>query len=211
MTISVFLVDDHRIFLDTLKVFLELEKDISVVGIADDGRCAVPGIIGKSPDVVVMDVAMPELNGIDAITKILIERPKTHIIMLSGHSDVDYIHRSLQMGALGYLLKDSTGVEMVEAIRTVYSGRRYISQGIPKSVLVDYRKASHNPLEKLSLREREILQLLVEGNNSAAIAEKLGLSPKTVDTYRSRMMNKLGVKDLPSLARLGIKHGLTPL
>jgi DNA-binding NarL/FixJ family response regulator len=210
MTISVFLVDDHRIFLDTLKVFLELEKDISVVGMAFDGRSAISGILESSPQVVVLDITMPELNGIDAITRILVARPDTRIIMLSGNSDLEYIHRSLQMGALGYLLKDSSGAEMVEAIRAVSAGKRYISSQIPQSVAMGYKKSSDSPIEKLSLREREILQLLLEGNNSAAIAEKLGLSPKTVDTYRSRLMNKLGVNDLPALVRLGIRYGLTP-
>jgi DNA-binding NarL/FixJ family response regulator len=210
MKISVFLVDDHRIFRDTLKVFLELEDDILVVGQADDGRSAITGILETSPDIVLMDITMPELNGIDAITETLLERPNTRIIVLSGNSDVEYIYRALQVGAQGYLLKESSGVELVEAVRAVYRGKRYVSLEIPQSVLVDYVRGSDSPLEKLSLREREVLQLIVEGNSSALIAQKLGLSPKTVDTYRSRLMEKLDVKDLPSLLRMAIKHGLTP-
>jgi DNA-binding NarL/FixJ family response regulator len=211
MAITVFLVDDHRIFLDSLKVFLELEKDISVIGMAYDGRSALLGISELAPDVVIMDITMPELNGIDAVTNILLEKPNTRVIMLSGYSDVEYVHRSLQAGAMGYLLKDTSGMELALAVRAVFNGKRYLSLEIPKLVLADYMKQSNSPLEKLSLREREVLQLLVEGNNSASIAEKLGLSPKTVDTYRSRLMSKLGVKDLPSLMRIAIKHGLTPL
>lgn len=210
MGISVFLVDDHRIFLDSLKVYLELEKEFTVVGMAHDGRTAIELITGLSPQVVVMDIALPELNGIDAITSILAARPKTRIIMLSGFSDSEYIHRSLQAGAVGYLLKGASGAEMLEAIRTVNSGSRYISRDIPGSIVTDLNKRSDSPLENLSLRERQVLQLLVEGNSSTAIAQKLGLSPKTVDTYRSRLMGKLGVKDMPALVRLGIKHGLTP-
>jgi DNA-binding NarL/FixJ family response regulator len=210
MTITVFLADDHRLLRESLRELLKLEQDISIVGEASDGRCAITGILDTSPDIVLMDVLMPELNGIDAITNILLERPQTRIIMLSGRSDVEVVHRALQRGAQGYLSKASSSLELLEAIRMVDNGKRYISQDIPQSILVDFVQGSDSPLEKLSLRESEIFQLVVEGDSTATIAQKLGLSPKTVDTYRSRLMNKLGVKDIPSLVRMGIKYGLTP-
>lgn len=209
--LTVYLVDDHRLLRESLREFLKLQDDISVVGEADNGRDAIMGIIETKPEIVLMDILMPELNGIDAITDILLQRPETRIIVLSGCSDVEIVHRAIQRGAQGYLSKASSSSELLDAILLVFRGKRYVSQDIPQSVLVDYVQGSQSPLEKLSLREREILQLIVEGNATASIAQKLGLSPKTVDTYRSRLMNKLGVKDLPSLMRIAIKHNLTPL
>jgi DNA-binding NarL/FixJ family response regulator len=207
--ISVYLVDDHRLLRESLRELLKLEDDITIAGEADNGRDAVTGILGISPDIVLMDVLMPELNGIDAITDILLERPGTSIIILSGRTDVEIVHRAFQRGALGYLSKASGSAELIEAIHLISRGKRYASKDIPQSVLVDYVQGSKSPLEKLSQREREILQLIVEGYSTATIAQKLGLSPKTVDTYRSRLMNKLGVKDLPSLVRIGIRYNLT--
>ena len=208
--ISVFLVDDHRLLRESLRELLKLEDDISIAGEADNGRDAVTGIFETSPDIVLMDVLMPELNGIDAITDILLEKPGTSIIILSGRTDVETVHRAFQRGANGYLSKASGGAELIEAVHTVYRGKRYVSKDIPQTVLADYVQGGKSPLEKLSQREREILQLIVEGNSTVSIAQKLGLSPKTVDTYRSRLMNKLGVKNIPSLVRIGIKNSLTP-
>ena len=207
--ITIYLVDDHRLFRESLKGFLKLEKDISVVGDANNGRDATTGIVEKSPEVVLMDVLMPDLNGIDAITDILLVKPKTRIIVLSGRSDVEIVHRALQRGAQGFLSKTSSTDELLDAIHRVVRGNRYVSQDIPQSVLVDYVQGSKSPIEKLSLRERQILQLIIEGNSTVSISQKLGLSPKTVDTYRSRMMKKLEVKDLSSLLRIGIENGLT--
>jgi DNA-binding NarL/FixJ family response regulator len=207
--ISVFLVDDHRLFRESLRELLRLEGNISIAGEADNGREALTGILATSPDIVLMDVLMPELNGIDAITDILLEKPGTSIIVLSGRTDVETVHRAFQRGAYGYLSKASGGAELIEAVQVVCRGSRYVSKDIPQSVLVDYVHGGKSPLEKLSQREREILQLIVEGNSTASIAQKLGLSPKTVDTYRSRLMNKLEVTDLPSLVRIGIEYNLT--
>lgn len=208
--ITIYLVDDHRLFRDSLKGFFTLENDISVVGDANNGRDAITGITEKSPDVVLMDVLLPDLNGIDAITEILLVKPKTRIIVLSGRSDVEIVYRALQRGAQGFLSKASSTDELLDAIQMVIRGNRYVSQDIPQSVLVDYVQGSKSPIEKLSLREREILQLIIEGNTTVSIAQKLRLSPKTVDTYRSRMMKKLEVKDALSLLRIGIESGLTP-
>ena len=213
MTISVFLVDDHRVLRDGLRILLESQEDIEVIGEAEDGNKAIEGILSKKPDVVVMDISMPELNGIDAAQIIHDSTPETSIVFLSIHSDLEHIFRALQAGALGYLLKESAGAEVISAVRAAHLGRRYLSPSIRESVTDAYIKnrQTQSPLELLSMREREVLQLTVEGNSSADIAEKLELSPKTVETYRSRLMGKLDVRDLPELVRFAIKHGITPI
>ena len=212
MSINVYLVDDHRILRDGLHMLLELQKDIRVIGEAEDGRNAIEGILAAKPDVALMDITMPELNGIDATQTILLKLPQTRIIILSVHSDREHVYRAFQAGAKGYLLKESAGDEVVRAVRAVYNGRQYISQKLSEVLPPDYAHElqERSPIELLSVREREVLQLTVEGATSAAIAEKLSLSPKTVDTYRSRLMEKLGVQNLPELVRFAIKHGLTP-
>lgn len=206
--INVYLVDDQRILRDGLRALLELHKDICVAGESADGRSALDGILSIQPDVVLMDVTMPELNGIDA-TQILTQKaPQIKVIILSVHSDSEHVHRALQAGATGYLLKESAGAEVVEAVRAAKESRRYISQKIADNLTL--RRDKRGPFESLSAREREVLQLMVTGETSAMIARKLNLSPKTVETYRSRVMEKLGVQNLPELVRLAIKHGLTP-
>jgi len=213
MTISVFLVDDHRVLRDGLRILLESQEDIDVIGEAEDGNKAIKGILRVKPDVAVMDITMPELNGIDAARTIHETLPETGIVILSIHSDLEHVFRALQAGAQGYLLKESAGSEVISAVRAVYLGRRYLSPTIRDSVMEAYldNRQIQSPLELLSMREKEVLQLTVEGFPSAEIAEKLSLSSKTVDTYRSRLMAKLGVRDLPELVRFAIKHGITPI
>jgi DNA-binding NarL/FixJ family response regulator len=165
---------------------------------------------------VIMDIAMPELNGIEAARQIREVCPTAQVMILSMHSTSEHIFRALQAGARGYLLKESAGVEVAKAIRAVRAGRRYLSQEIAEGMIDDYIQyravaETKSPLERLSPREREILQLVVEGKSSAEIADMLFLSPKTVGTYRSRLMQKLGIDDLPSLVKFAIQHGLTSL
>jgi DNA-binding NarL/FixJ family response regulator len=212
MPITVYLVDDHRILRDGLRMLLELQGDIRVVGEAEDGRKALDGILEARPDVVLMDITMPELNGIDATQNIMLKLPQIKVIILSVHSDTEHIHRALQAGAKGYLLKEAAGAEVVKAVHTVYNGERFISRKISDTIPLNRagQRQEQSPLELLTVREREVLQLTVEGATSATIAEKLELSPKTVDTYRSRLMDKLGIQNLPELVRFAIKHGLTP-
>ena len=213
MTISVFLADDHRVLRDGLRVLLESQDDIKVVGEAENGNVAIKGITSTKPDIAVMDITMPELNGIEAAQIIHETSPEIGIVILSIHSDLEHIFRALQAGAQGYLLKESAGSEVISAVRAVHLGRRYLSPSIRETVLnahLDNRQVQ-SPLELLSLREREVLQLTVEGHPSAAIAKKLKLSPKTIETYRSRLMSKLGLRDLPELVRFAIKHGITPI
>jgi len=211
--IRIVLADDHAVVRDGLRVLLEAQSDIEVVGDAANGREAIRVTHQMHPDVVVMDIAMPELNGIEATLQIHDASPSTQVLILSMHSTTEHIFRALQAGARGYLLKDSAGAEVVDAVRVVYAGRRYLSQKIASTVIDDYisERQRASPLDSLSRRERQILQLVAEGKSSAEAAALLFLSPKTVDTYRSRMMQKLGIADVPSLVKFAIQHGVTQL
>jgi DNA-binding NarL/FixJ family response regulator len=211
--IRVILADDHAVVRDGLRVLLEAQSDFEVVGVAANGRQAVRLVHELHPDVVVMDIAMPELNGIEATQQIHDASPSTQVLVLSMHSTTEHIFRALQAGARGYLLKDSAGADVVDAVRAVHAGRRYLGQKIASTVVDDYISQRHraSPLDSLSPRERQILQLVAEGKSSAEAAAMLFLSPKTVDTYRSRMMQKLDIDDLPSLVKFAIQHGVTQL
>jgi len=216
MSITVFLADDHAVVRDGLRVLLEAQPDIRVIGDAANGRETVRLVVQLCPDVVVMDIAMPELNGIEAARKIGQVCPSTQVIILSMHSTTEHVFQALQAGARGYLLKESAGIEVVNAVRAVHADRRYLSQKISDGLVDDYvrqRQAAEakSPLARLSPREREVLQLVVEGKSNAEIADILSLSLKTVETYRSRLMQKLGISDLPGLVKFAIQHGLTPL
>ena len=214
--IRVFIADDHAVVRDGLCYLLEAQSDLTVVGDAGNGREAVALVKQLKPDVVLMDISMPELNGIDATRQIIQAVPATNVIILSMQGTAEYVFRALQAGAHGYLLKDSAGKVVVEAVRAVYGGSRYFSDEITSTLVTDYLQQRQggpekSPVERLSGREREILQLVVEGKSSAEIGRTLSLSPKTVETYRSRLMEKLGIKDLPSLVKFAVQHGLTTL
>ena len=214
--IRVLIADDHAVVRDGLCYLLEAQPDLSVVGDAANGREAVARTIQLKPDVVLMDISMPELNGIDATAQIIQAVPETSVIILSMQGTRGQIFRALQAGAQGYVLKDSAGRVVVEAVRAVHGGSRYFSDDIMSTLVTDYMQQrqdepAKSPLERLSEREREILIFVVEGKSSVEIGEIFSLSPKTVETYRSRLMQKLGLKDLPSLVKFAVQHGLTSL
>jgi DNA-binding NarL/FixJ family response regulator len=213
--INVLLADDHAVVRDGLSFILQAEGDIEVLASVANGRQAVSRAQALQPDVVLMDITMPELNGIEATGLIRESCPEMRVIILSMLGTSEHVFRALQAGASGYLLKESAGQEVVEAVRAVAAGQRYLSPAITVIVVGDYLQradgAEVSPLESLSPREREILQLVVEGKSSAEIAGLVHLSPKTVDTYRSRAMAKLGVTDLPALVKFAIQHGLIGL
>jgi DNA-binding NarL/FixJ family response regulator len=216
MPIRVFLADDHAVVRDGLRLLLETKGDIAIVGEATDGFETVKKVEQLKPDVVIMDITMQGLNGIDATQHICKTCPSTKVVILSMHATTEYIYRAFKAGAKGYLLKESAGIEVVKAVRTVHIGRRYLSQQITETVIDDYiiqhkDSRDRSPLKNLSFREKEILKMVVEGKSSADIAKTLFLSPKTVDTYRSRLMRKLDVYDIPSLVKFAIQHGITPL
>lgn len=215
MSIAVLLADDHCVLLDGLRFLLETKGDIKVIGVAVNGREAVRKAWELKPDLVIMDIAMPELNGIEAARQICKLSPAARIIILSMHATTEHAMQAIKAGARGYVLKGSTGGELLDAVRTVMAGRRYISQKI-SDMLLDYvehpdDRTAEDPLARLSTREREILPFVVEGRSSAEIAKTIFLSPKTVETYRSRLMKKLAVKNLPELVKYAIQKGLTPL
>ena len=216
MTIKVFIADDHAVVRDGLRALLEANPEITVVGDASDGRQAVSQVMALNPDVVIMDISMPELNGIDATHQLLEHNPKMGVIILSILGTSEHVFRALQAGARGYLLKESAGREVVDAVLNVADGRRYLSQPITETLVIDYvrqreQAQEKTPLDSLSPREREILKLVLEGRSSAEIGKQLFLSAKTVETYRSRMMRKLGISDIPSLIKFAIQHGLISL
>jgi len=211
MTITVLLADDHTVVRDGLRALLESHIDIRVVGVASNGRQAVQMTMELCPSVVVMDIAMPSLNGIEATQQIRESCPDSQVVILSMHATSEYVYRALQAGALGYLLKESAGSEVVQAIQAVRAGKMYISQKIQLKLGKNLTDQKKSPLERLSPREREVLQLTVEGMSSLQIAEVLSLSSKSVDTYRSRIMAKLDIHDTASLVKFAIQHGLTSL
>jgi len=216
LSIKVLIVDDHRVILDGLRLLLETNEDIKVLGEAVNGREAVRKAKELNVDIVIMDIAMSELNGIEATMQIRKSSADTRVIILSMHSTTVHITRALKAGAQGYLLKESTGTELLDAVRAVFAGHRYMSQKISDILIEDFvdhpgGSLDSTPLECLSPREREIMQLVVEGKTSAEIANMIFLSPKTVETYRSRLMKKLGIKNLPDLVKFAIQKGLIPV
>jgi DNA-binding NarL/FixJ family response regulator len=210
--ITVFIADDHAIVREGLMTVLGSAPDIAVVGTAANGRDALRQILGLAPRVAILDISMPDLDGIETTRQILDKLPKTAVVILSMHSSAQYVFHALEAGARGYLLKESAGKEIVDAVRTVQLGRRYLSEKVAEIVAEGLsNRGGTSPLDSLSKREREILKLVADGHSSAKIGEMLFLSPKTVDSYRSRLMQKLHISDLAGLIKFAIAHGLTSL
>jgi two-component system, NarL family, response regulator NreC len=213
MTIRILIADDHAVVAEGLRHLLAAQIDMEVIGLADNGHDAARLAAEAAPDIVLMDHAMPGLNGTEA-THLIRERcPQTRVIMLSMYSDAVHVYRALQAGATGYIIKKSVAKEVVDAIQAVHRGNRYLSKDLADSVIdhVVHRSAPNDPLDRLSSRERQVLQLLAEGHSVADIAARLALSPKTVETYRARMMEKLGIFELAGLVRFAIQQGVTTL
>jgi DNA-binding NarL/FixJ family response regulator len=215
MKIRILLADDHRLFRDGLRTLLDQREDMEVVGEAVDGPAAVAAAVQHKPDIVLMDISMPELNGIEATRKIVADRATTRVIMLSMHSDQRFVTESLRAGASGYVLKDCAIDELIEAIRTVTRKQIFLSATIAESVIKDYIgltvNRSDSVFSTLSAREREVLQLLAEGNSTKEIAARLEVSIKTVETHRKQIMDKLDIHSIAELTKYAIREGLTPL
>jgi len=211
----VLLVDDHKILRQGLRTLLEQENGIQVVGEANNGRTSVKLADELAPDVVIMDVAMPDLNGIDATRRITEAEPNTRVLALSMHSDGRYVKGMLQAGARGYILKDCAAEELTRAIRTVMAGQVYVSPGVTGTIVNDYlRQLSETKVGEtavLTHREREVLQLLAEGGSTAHIAAELCLSVKTIETHRKRIMDKLSLRSIAELTKYAIREGITAL
>ena len=209
----VVLAEDHTLVRMGMRMLLETIPDMEVVGEAADGLEALHLIQQLRPDCVLMDLAMPGLNGVEAVRRSTAQFPDIPILVVSMHADEAYVHRALVAGARGYLLKGSDKEELETAVRAVCSGVTYLTPAISKTLVAALAKQSGmheptSPLEVLTLRQREVLRLVAEGNSSKQIAARLGLSAKTVEAHRSAIMERLGIRDLAGLVRFAVRAGL---
>jgi two-component system response regulator NreC len=213
MNIKVLIADDHQIVREGLRSMLEKEVGIEVIGEAGEGRTTLRLARDLTPDVIIMDVAMPDLNGIEATRQIVAEFPAIKVIALSMHDDRRFILNMIKAGAKGYLLKDSAFKDLAKAIRVVFANKTYLSSEIADIVVKDYLATStsddSSAFYLLSPREREVLQLIAEGKTTNQIAEHLHISMKTVETHRAQLMTKLKVKGVAELTKYAIREGLT--
>lgn len=213
MSIRILLADDHAILRRGLKALLEREPDMEVVGEAQDGRDTLKSVEELRPDVVVLDITMPNLNGIEAARQILAKGSQTAVLILSMHSDEGYVLRALRAGARGYLLKDAVEGELIQAIRAVADGKAYFSPEVSRLLVEDYvqgmqQRGLQDSHELLTTREREVLQLLAEGKTSKDIASMLALSVYTVDTHKSNLMQKLSLHSMAELILYSVRKGI---
>ncbi len=217
MTTRILLVDDHQMMRDGLRAILSAKEGIVVVGEADDGRKALEAAQELNPDVVVMDVGMPEMNGIEASRRILRELPQVKVIALSTHADKRYVLNMIAAGAAGYVLKEAAGEDLVRAVEAVCRGEHYLSPQITGVVFepmlgrVPRKSPEGGGYEVLGAREREVLQLLAEGLTSKEIAARLELSTKTIETHRRNISQKLGLKSIAELTKYAVREGMTSI
>jgi DNA-binding NarL/FixJ family response regulator len=206
--IRILLADDHAVVRQGFKLILGAQPDMEIVGEAGNGREAVELAEKLRPDVAVMDVAMPELNGIEATRRICESAPRTRVLALSMHKDSVYVREILRAGARGYLLKDQIDSDLLAAVRAVAKGEGYLSPAVSDAVLNDYRKHVSDPIDLLTSREREVLQMIAEGKTNKEIATVLDLSVYTVDAHRGRIMEKLNLHSVNELVRFAVRNGL---
>jgi DNA-binding NarL/FixJ family response regulator len=206
--IRILLADDHSLVRQGFRAILSAQPDMQIVGEASNGREAVEQAQKLKPDVVVMDVAMPELNGIEATRRLIEVLPRARVLALSMHKDSVYVREILRAGARGYLLKDSVDADLIAAVRAVAKGEGWLSPSVSDAVLSDYRKHVTAPLDLLTSREREVLQLIAEGKTNKEIAGELNLSVYTVDAHRGRIMEKLNLHSTGELVRFALRSGL---
>ncbi|HUS08767.1 MAG TPA: response regulator transcription factor [Bryobacteraceae bacterium] len=206
--IRILLADDHAMVRQGFRLILSSQPDMQIIGEVGNGREALEAAEKLQPDVVVMDVAMPELNGIEATRRITAALPRTRILALSMHKDSVYVREILRAGARGYLLKDSIDSDLLTAVRAVAKGEGYLSPAVSDAVLSDYRKHVTAPLDLLTTREREVLQMIAEGKTNKDIAGDLKLSVYTVDAHRGRIMEKLNLHSAGELVRFAVRNGL---
>jgi DNA-binding NarL/FixJ family response regulator len=207
MRISVFIVDDHTLVRDGLRALLAKHADIEVLGTAANGREAVRDVQRLRPNVVLMDISMPVMGGLEATRQIVERCPSSKVVIFSMHATIEHCHQAVRAGASGYVLKESATEEIAAAVHAVHVGRRFVSPRITERF--EPKFDTESPIESLSRREREILQLVAEGHRSAKIASLICLSRKSVETYRSRLMQKLGMRGLCDLVKFAIRNGLT--
>ncbi len=214
MAIRILLADDHKIVRQGLRTLLQKEPDMEVVAEAEDGRASLKLAQELAPHVVIMDVGMPDLNGIEATRQVLAESPNIKVIALSMHSDRRFVVNMLKAGASGYLLKDSAFEELASAIRAVMTNKTYLSPGVSDVVIKDYiagPKPDNSAFSVLTAREREVLQLMAEGRSTKQIADRLIVSIKTIETHRQQIMSKLDMHSVAELTKYAIREGLSSL
>jgi DNA-binding NarL/FixJ family response regulator len=207
----VLLADDHALVRAGIRALMEKIPDVEVVGEAGTGREALELVRSTLPNIVLMDIAMTELGGLEALPRITKDFPSVKVIILSAHANEEYVIRALREGASGYMLKDSATTELELAISSVIQGKIYLSPSISRTVIDDYLQrvsGAFSPLEQLTSRQREILQLIAEGKNTKEIAAELNISIKTVESHRLQLMDRLNIHDIPGLVRYAIRSGL---
>lgn len=212
MSTRVMVVDDHAVLRDGLKLLLNQSPGLRVTAEASSGTEALELLAKATVDIAIVDLSMPEMNGIELTQQIRTRWPDTQVVILSMHGSPEFVHRALRAGAMGYVLKESAASELLEAVKAALTKVRYLSPALREN-LIDHMLGQNtlSPLERLSARERQVLQYLVEGHTSREIGEQLSLSPKSVETYRRRLMEKLGINDIPQLVRFAIEQGLTKI
>jgi DNA-binding NarL/FixJ family response regulator len=211
MGITILLADDHKIFREGLKALLEQENDLTVVGDTDDGSAAVDLSLSLLPDVAILDISMPNLNGIEAARRIVADAPNVKVIVLSMHVDKEYVAEALSAGAQGFIAKTCTSTELVNAIRNVVAGQPYLSPTISTALvglISTSKEETSNPKIGLSHRELQVLKLLAGGNCTKEVASQLNISTKTVETYRLSLMKKLKITNMVNLVRYAIREGI---
>lgn len=213
MPIRILLADDHTVVRDGLRALLEKQPDMTVVAEASDGRDSIRLAEEQSPDVVVMDIGMPSLNGIEATRRILAANPRTAVVMLSMHQDESYVLRSLKAGAKGYLLKDSLRGDVIDAIRAVAQGRSFLTRKVRRMLQEDYvrqmeSRGLDDSYDLLTDREREVLHMVAEGKSNKEVAGLLNISPTTVETHRAHILQKLGIHSVPELILYAVRKGI---
>jgi two-component system, NarL family, response regulator NreC len=212
---TIVLADDHHIVRQGLKTVLEAEPEFAVVGEVADGLQVADLVARLRPDVLLLDVMLPGLNGLEVTRQVAQRAPKTRIVILSMHANEAYVLEALRNGAVGYVLKDASPAEMVQAVREVTAGRHYLSRPLSERAIEAYtRRAQGTPLdlyETLTSREREVLQLAAESHSSTEIAARLGISPRTAETHRANLMRKLGLQSQTDLIRYALRRGLVTL
>ena len=209
--ISVLIADDHGIVREGLRRLLEAEPDFVVCGEATDGREVLEQVEKHSPRVVILDITMPRLGGLDALERLRAKRPDTKVILLSMHGDAPFVQSAVSLGADGYVLKNASAEEVMAAVRAVVTGGSYFSPPVAREIveqLREPRRAACEPFSLLTSREREVLQLIAEGLSAKEIAGELGISAKTVEAHRTSLMRKLGAKKATELVRYALRHGL---
>lgn len=206
--IRVVIADDHDLFRAGVRGLLRSFGGIEVVGEAADGHQAVALAAAQRPDVLLMDIGMPGLNGIEAIARVRAVMPTAHVIILSMHTAEEYVTRAIKAGAAGYLLKNAQPEELERALRQVARGEPYLSPAVSKYVVQSYARGGQGALERLTPRQREVLQLIAEGYTTKAIAARLKISVKTVETHRAQLMERLEIRDVVGLVRFALRRGL---